>query len=185
MNMTFLGAQSPSNFLTGRLSHSPMPSLAIRPSQADQSEGQKEPEVPRSVPKEVHCTPLFGHMCDPCGIWRWVRSLMILAYFCISYLWHAVAIPTAVDVTRTCMQMYCIRDVHTYKHLVQSRSPLENISRQHRMVQRLHKTIYVASTCTFALPAMILRRYLQQYLFVQTMCIYIMHIGYIYIVLHI
>ena len=45
---------------------------------------------------------------------------MILAYFCISYLWHAVAIPTAVDVTRTCMQMYCIRDVHTYKHLVQS-----------------------------------------------------------------
>ena len=188
--MTFLGAQSPSNFLTGRLSHSPMPSLAIRPSQADQSEGQKEPEVPRSVPKEVHRTPFFGHMCDPCGIWRWVRSLMILAYFCISYLWHAVAIPTAVDVTRTCMQMYCIRDVHTYKHLVQScrcdhrvishrrglsRSPLENISRQHRMVQRLHKTIYVASTCTFALPAMILRRYLQQYLFVQTMyvCIYI------------
>ena len=43
----------------------------------------------------------------------------IFAYLDI-YLWHVVAIPTTVDVTRTCMQMYCIRDVHTYKHLVQS-----------------------------------------------------------------
>ena len=109
---------------------------------------------------------------DGSGVWWFLH---IFAYPDI-YLWHVVAIPTTVDVTRTCMQMYCIRDVHTYKHLVQScrcdqrvishrrglsRSPLENISHQHRMVQRLHKTIYVASTCTFALPAMILRRYLQ------------------------
>ena len=94
---------------------------------------------------------------DGSGVWCFLH---IFAYPDI-YLWHVVAIPTTGDVTRTCMQMYCIRDVHTYKHLVQSRSPLENISRQHRMVQRLHKTIYVASTCTFALPAMILRRYLQ------------------------
>ena len=95
------------------------------------------------------------------------------------YLWHVVAIQTTVDVTRTCMQMYCIRGVHTYKHLVQScrcdqrvishrrglsRSPLENISRQHRhrMVQRLYKTtINVASTCAFTPPALILRWYLQ------------------------
>ena len=168
MNMTFLGAQSPSNFLTGQLSHFHFRQCPASPSDHCHCRlmNQRGKKNYRSLGA---CQKRFTvhHFLDTCvihvenedgsGVWCFLH---IFAYPDI-YLWHVVAIPTTGDVTRTCMQMYCIRDVHTYKHLVQSRSPLENISRQHRMVQRLHKTIYVASTCTFALPAMILRRYLQ------------------------